>query len=225
MYLHNKYHKWYFNIIYSAKLRVNHSSRYTENHHIIPRSLGGDNSNENLVRLTPKEHYVCHMLLPKFTEGIARSKMIRAAWMIATMGNKNQKRIKVNSLTYCRLKEEWLKVSANKGPMSEETKQKLRKSKTDDHKAKISAARKGKTYGYTHSEETKRKISESQKGRPGRKRTDIEKIKQSEAIRGRKYSIEHRMKIAESNRRRGSPSEETRRKISESLKKRNRENN
>lgn len=38
---------------------------YYEVHHIIPRSLGGNNSSNNLVRLTAKEHYTCHLLLTK----------------------------------------------------------------------------------------------------------------------------------------------------------------
>ena len=32
-------------------------------HHIIPKSLGGDKSKMNLVLLTPKEHYIAHLLL------------------------------------------------------------------------------------------------------------------------------------------------------------------
>lgn len=36
-----------------------------EKHHIIPKCMGGDNSKENLVRLTPKAHYVAHHLLHK----------------------------------------------------------------------------------------------------------------------------------------------------------------
>lgn len=38
---------------------------YKERHHIIPRCMGGDNSPENLVYLTPEEHYVVHQLLVK----------------------------------------------------------------------------------------------------------------------------------------------------------------
>jgi 5-methylcytosine-specific restriction endonuclease McrA len=34
-----------------------------EIHHIIPRSIGGSNNLDNLVKLTYKEHYVCHRLL------------------------------------------------------------------------------------------------------------------------------------------------------------------
>ena len=35
---------------------------YSEIHHIIPRSQGGDNSPENLVRLLPEEHLFIHFL-------------------------------------------------------------------------------------------------------------------------------------------------------------------
>lgn len=41
------------------------SSNYYENHHIIPRSLNGSNSSENLVLLTAREHFICHWLLVK----------------------------------------------------------------------------------------------------------------------------------------------------------------
>ena len=36
---------------------------YYENHHILPKCLGGTNDSENLVLLTAKEHYICHKLL------------------------------------------------------------------------------------------------------------------------------------------------------------------
>lgn len=38
---------------------------YKENHHILPKSLGGDNSKENLVTLTGREHWIAHLLLHK----------------------------------------------------------------------------------------------------------------------------------------------------------------
>lgn len=34
-----------------------------ERHHIVPKSLGGDNSSSNLVNLTVREHFVAHRLL------------------------------------------------------------------------------------------------------------------------------------------------------------------
>lgn len=38
---------------------------YTEKHHIVPRSLGGSNRKENIVRLTPGDHLFAHKLLAK----------------------------------------------------------------------------------------------------------------------------------------------------------------
>lgn len=76
LFIKNKYTTWYYNIVNNAKSRT--LKRYSEQHHIIPRSLGGNDNNDNLVRLTPKEHYVCHALLPKMLEGVARYKMLCA---------------------------------------------------------------------------------------------------------------------------------------------------
>ena len=36
---------------------------YYENHHILPKCMGGLDTEDNLVLLTAKEHYVCHKLL------------------------------------------------------------------------------------------------------------------------------------------------------------------
>ena len=38
---------------------------YVEHHHIIPRSEGGLDNNDNIVALTAREHYICHLLLAK----------------------------------------------------------------------------------------------------------------------------------------------------------------
>lgn len=39
------------------------SGQYTELHHILPKSKGGNNNEDNLVRLTIKEHVLAHILL------------------------------------------------------------------------------------------------------------------------------------------------------------------
>lgn len=38
---------------------------YTEKHHIIPKSLGGSNNFDNIVKLSAREHFLCHYLLAK----------------------------------------------------------------------------------------------------------------------------------------------------------------
>lgn len=74
--LMNKYSKLYYKITSNAKQRI--TEGYTETHHIIPQSLGGGNDKENLVELTAREHFICHWLLIKMTEGEDRSKMLYA---------------------------------------------------------------------------------------------------------------------------------------------------
>jgi len=81
MYLDNKYTRWYYAIINKAKSRI--TEEYTERHHIIPRSLGGGNNKDNIVRLTVREHYIAHHLLIKMLEGGARNKMINAFWYMS----------------------------------------------------------------------------------------------------------------------------------------------
>lgn len=41
----------------------------TERHHILPRTLGGDDSPGNLIRLTPEDHFFAHLLLAKIHGG------------------------------------------------------------------------------------------------------------------------------------------------------------
>jgi hypothetical protein len=74
--LTNKYSKLYYKITSNAKQHT--TEGYTELHHIIPQSMGGSNDKENLVHLTAREHFICHWLLIKMTEGEDRSKMLYA---------------------------------------------------------------------------------------------------------------------------------------------------
>jgi hypothetical protein len=36
---------------------------YVEKHHIVPKCIGGLDVKENIVELTAREHFLCHMLL------------------------------------------------------------------------------------------------------------------------------------------------------------------
>src|SRR6185312_1295898 len=75
--LNSKYRLWYDGLIDRAKAREIPQC-YTEIHHIVPRSLGGTDTSENLVRLTYREHFIAHWLLTKFHSGLALRKMQRA---------------------------------------------------------------------------------------------------------------------------------------------------
>lgn len=76
---------------------------YTERHHILPRSLGGNDDKSNLVDLSAREHYICHLLLTKiYPKGSQEYyKMVNAYIMMCNIKNYNQKRyFKVNSKLY-----------------------------------------------------------------------------------------------------------------------------
>ena len=76
--LNNKYTNWYNRIIRNAQSRE--LDTYYEIHHIVPKSLGGTNQKSNLVKLTAKEHYVCHLLLMKmYSDKKAKQKMQKEA--------------------------------------------------------------------------------------------------------------------------------------------------
>ena len=72
------YAKIYDDLIARGKNRVLES--YKERHHIIPRCLGGTDEPENLVDLTPEEHYVAHQLLIKIYNG--NYALVKAAAMM-----------------------------------------------------------------------------------------------------------------------------------------------
>ena len=71
----NKYQEWYSRLVNSRQMRLPIDGIYYERHHILPKSLGGDDSPQNLVWLTPREHFIAHLLLVKFVEGQHRYKM------------------------------------------------------------------------------------------------------------------------------------------------------
>lgn len=95
------YAKIYNTII--EKRRNNIPSGYTEIHHITPRSLGGTDEPYNLVKLTAKEHFICHLLLTKMypSNSAASNKMIHAFLLMCKITNTNRH---ITSLQYTKLK-------------------------------------------------------------------------------------------------------------------------
>lgn len=105
MFKNNKYTKTYNAIIHRAKNR-HMPVCYTEVHHVIPRCMGGDNSSGNLVVLEGREHYICHLLLPRMVDDpIHVSKLMSAAFFMSNLSNADQRPFKVNNRIYQSLKE------------------------------------------------------------------------------------------------------------------------
>ena len=158
-FLENKYQDWYNSLISNAKNRS--IEGYTERHHIIPKSLGGSNDPDNLVKLTAREHFITHVLLTKFTESTHKAKMIHALWRFCVGGNKNQKL--VSSRYYEKLKIQFAEM-----------------------KSVEMIGDKNHFYGKTHSAEVRKKISERQTGKQMSQET---KQKLSDANKGRNLSV------------------------------------
>lgn len=53
----------YDRLVETRKNRKLEENVYYEEHHILPRSMGGSNDPENLVMLTAREHFLAHWLL------------------------------------------------------------------------------------------------------------------------------------------------------------------
>jgi hypothetical protein len=132
---------------------------YTEKHHIVPRSHGGTHDESNIIRLTPRQHYVAHWMLWK-----AYGKEMTTAFNYMNGIKRYGKRL--NSKTFEILKIEEIQRQKNK-VFSEETRKKMseaakaRPPASAETNRKIVESRKG----YTHSEETRRKLSVSHTGK------------------------------------------------------------
>ena len=189
MFIQNKYYTYYFNIVNSAKSRTNLPNTYLEKHHIIPKSFfkdytttgwldGNSNAIDNLVSLTAKEHFVCHLLLVKITTGQANIKMTHAAWCMCIRKSscKNKRTYKITSRVYSALRKKHASIlSATAGPSHPHTGRKTGRTSADftpEWKANISQAKQGKTsgaknpmFGRTHSTESRAKLSASRKAK------------------------------------------------------------
>lgn len=89
----SKYKKWYDALMATArtKPRQKHQGIYYEEHHILPRSLGGIDCVDNLVLLTAKEHFIAHLLLMKFTTGKDKYKMAHALLFMQNTSSSEKK--------------------------------------------------------------------------------------------------------------------------------------
>ena len=112
-FLTNKYTRWYYAIIANTQGRI--TSDYTEKHHVVPKSLGGNNSSENLVALTAREHFVCHWLLTKMVENTKHKyQMWNAFSCMLYRENAGQERYKVTSKIFENIKKEGAKIKSVK---------------------------------------------------------------------------------------------------------------
>jgi hypothetical protein len=178
----NKYQYWYDKIISRARNRQ--LLGYYETHHIIPKSLGGDITQHNLVNLTAREHYICHLLLTKITRGDDRVKMISAYWFIS--GRTERK----NSKLYAVLKEQRKELVGAKIRASM-----VGKKYSKERCYNIKLAKKGQIYK-PRSEDHLRNLSLSKKGKTweeiyGVEGAELKRKNMRKVLKGRKQTPEH----------------------------------
>jgi hypothetical protein len=164
-------------IIERAKTRI--LIGYAENHHIIPKCLGGDNKKSNLIKLTAREHFLVHKLLCEIYPD--NTSLLRAYWLMSNKleSSVQNRRYKVGNREYERLRIEFGetqskeydgKFDGKNNPFygkthSDETIQKLRDKLVSEEtrkKMSISAKKRGSNNkGHVKTKETIRKLREN----------------------------------------------------------------
>lgn len=174
IFIDNKYTRWYYTIVNRAKSRI--PTGYTEKHHIIPKSCGGDNSKNNIVNLTAKEHFICHLLLTKAVSSEFRFKLVYAFHGLKAKQPKQiryKSNLEITGKLYQTLREELSLIKKskepwNKGKTGVQTAWNKGISQSEATKQKIRDARSNQDMSYRKgvslSAEQKSKISETLKG-------------------------------------------------------------
>lgn len=92
-------YKEFINNILETRGRFNCGDRYHERHHILPKSCGGTNDENNLIDLFAREHFEAHRLLA--LENPDNKKLVYAWWMMSHVkGNENQEWYEIKSEEY-----------------------------------------------------------------------------------------------------------------------------
>ena len=145
------YGKIYSDIMERSKTR--RLNGYKERHHIVPRSLEGSNTADNIAVLTAREHYIVHKLLSKLFCSVRAY-----TFAFVLMQNRSKSR---NSRQYenFALKKYNSSLSRTRNKEFRRTVSDRFKGKplSDNHKSNISGSNQGKTMPY----EQRRKISDA----------------------------------------------------------------
>lgn len=149
---------------------------YSEQHHVVPRCIGGSDDPGNLVRLTAEEHFVAHQLLAKIYPN-----NVGLIFAVLAMG------ARINNKKYGWVRRQF----AEKMRTIDRSGWQSSKYRSDEHKKKIAESIK-KSW-----ESQERKTSQSA-AMKGRKFSQDHKNKLSLAKKGKKLSDEVREAMARS---------------------------
>jgi NUMOD3 motif len=169
-------------------------SAMVEKHHILPRSLGGSDEEINIIKLTPREHYIAHLILWKAYGG----KMATAFFLMQqdrTILHLHERTLTAKQ--YERLRQDYC-LSNRDSHIGKPSKLKG-KSQSKELVEKRSKA----LQGHKHSEETKKKLSDKRKEyftNPENRKKLSERIKQT--FRNGRISYNKGVKMNEEQRER-----------------------
>lgn len=174
---------------------------YGERHHIVPRSLGGLDTDDNIVFLSLRDHYFAHKLLVKIHRGENKAKMLKALWFMSTT-----RKLSLPSRKWEECKRAHIELGKNRID-SEETKAKISAARKEYWKnadiESIKAEWKANGRNENDSKGVSKYIEENRdefQRRMLKINTDQEKIKKTAAKhRGMKRSVETRTKQSLTN--------------------------
>jgi len=175
------YERIYNQIIERAKNRI--LIGYKETHHIIPRCMGGTNEKDNLVDLTAREHFMCHLLLTRIHP--THKGLRLAIWNMCNIKRSYQGRYKPNGRLYEMIRTEYREhIKGENHPSygrknSDEVKQKMSEIAKERFKNNP-----GTFKGRSHSEETRKKLSDNMKGKT---QSNHQKERVKESLTGTKW--------------------------------------
>jgi hypothetical protein len=229
----NKYTRWYYQLVDHRRINKVPKSVYSESHHIIPESFyenrkregakgwlpGNPDARINKVRLTAREHALCHWLLIKMTSDDEQANDLMVyAFNMMDVGGEHMGRSTSAAIVraYAKNREVWAKnhsrimkkqfedgrVVWNKGKKLEDEKYRVggRKNKGRVHTDEENEAKRLRLLGKKQSKSTVEKRRASMTGFVRGPMSEKEKLKRKMANIGGKKPEGHGSKVAEANR-------------------------
>lgn len=133
-----EYEKIYRSIIKNRLENPLSKEHYGEYHHILPKSLGGSNDKENLVKLSAREHFICHALLAEmFERGTFSWYKMNHAFLMMKANTESMNRY-INNRLYALKKEDFSKIMSYSQKGQKNSQFGIRRSEETKRKQKVS---------------------------------------------------------------------------------------
>lgn len=181
----------FINDILNTRGRNGCGDEYYEEHHIVPKCIGGTNDKDNLIDLFAKEHFEAHKLLA--LENPENKKLTHAWWMMSTITiGSDKRRVEITKEEYEDARKALSEaMRGENNPMYGKPSPMRGTHLTDEqkkHLREINLGEKSPMYGKTVSEETRSKMSAA---KLGKKASNEAKLNMRNAHIGKQIGAEH----------------------------------